>query len=115
MTDIYIHSCVHVYFAIHTYLESEIKKMAGKFKDLVSPPCPHCHMRPKVNWRKATREDSVHSHDGDERYRDETEAAMTDEEAPGSASSSLRTAKPKAAKLFKAPPAECDEDSAVLV
>lgn len=71
---------------------------------------------PRSNWRKATREGSIHSHEGEERYRDEPDAEMGDDvESVVSGSSSRKTAKPKAAPLFKAPPHDEDEDPAVLV
>lgn len=88
------------------------------FKNVFEAPrCPQCDGKmQKSNWRKATREGSIHSHEGEERYRDEPDADMGDDvESIVSGSSSRNTAKPKAAPLFKAPPQDEDDDPAVMV
>ena len=72
----------------------------------------------RPNWRKAGREGSIHSHEGEERYRDEPEHPdeCIDEENDSvvSVSTSRKTAKQNIAPLFKTPPPE-EEDPAVLV
>ena len=84
---------------------------------LEAPRCPECDGKmQKSNWRKANRDGSIHSHEGEERYRDEPDADMGDDvESIVSGSSSRKTAKAKVAPLFKAPPQDEDEDPAVLV